>query len=407
MNAVDLFSRRLREAIANGTLRKLTLGKLREGLAGQEHVYVRPVQIRDALQLSFVHRYPDHDTVKNLPPEDGLAQVFAWLGTASLAVTLFTTDGRIQLVFNRRGKPRLAEERESAAPASLQHDRSKTRLVRDERFLHQLGVLDDAGQPKAHMGDKYRQVHHFITLVAPLTAAMRPGDCVRVADLGCGKGYLTFALYVLLTEAGLQVQMTGIEQRRPLVEFANVVARQCGYDGLRFQTGQIADTDISDTDLVVALHACDTATDDALLKAVRAGARWILVAPCCHKEVRPQMRPPPGLEPLFRFGIEADRLAESVTDTLRALCLEAVGYVSRIQEFISLEHTHKNVLIMATKQGKTGNRAQAGRQALAFQARFGIARQRLSEALAREHGWETVTTAAAQAPAEGHKTPEQ
>ena len=180
------------------------------------------------------------------------------------------------------------------------------------------------------------------------------------------------------------ISQTGIERRQPLVDFANEVAKQCGYVGLRFQAGEIANTDISDTDLVVALHACDTATDDALLKAIRAGARWILVAPCCHKEVRPQMQPPPGLEPLFEFGIEVDRLAESVTDTLRALCLEAAGYGTRIQEFISLEHTHKNVLIMATKQGNPGHRARAAREALAFQARFGIARQRLSDALARE-----------------------
>jgi hypothetical protein len=386
MDAVNVFCSNLQDALAGGTLRKLTLGKLRDELAGQEHVYVRPVEVRGELHLSFVHRYPDHDTTKNFSPADALARIRAWLGTASLAATLFTTAERVQLLFNRRGKPQLRRQPEAGEPPSLRHDQSKARLLRDERFLVQLGVLDPSGRPKTQMGDKYRQVHHFIELVAPLTREMQPGERIKAVDLGSGKGYLTFALYVFLTEKGLQADVTGIEQRRPLVDLGNEIARTCGYGGLRFEAARIAETGLAGADLVVALHACDTATDDALLEAIRAGARWILAAPCCHKEVRPQIRPPEGLEPLFRFGIQVDRLAESVTDTLRALCLEATGYETRIQEFINLEHTPKNLLILASKRPKTGDQRQKWREVIAFQTRFGIQRQRLTDALAREYG---------------------
>ena len=234
------------------------------------------------------------------------------------------------------------------------------------------------------MGDKYRQVHHFIELVAPLIRDLKPGERIKVVDLGSGKGYLTFALYVFLTEKGLQADVTGIEQRRPLVDLGNEIARNCGYGGLRFEAARIAETGLAGADLVVALHACDTATDDALLEAIRAGAHWILAAPCCHKEVRPQIRAPEGLEPLFRFGIQVDRLAESVTDTLRGLCLEAAGYETRIQEFINLEHTPKNLLILASKRLKTSDQHQKWREIIAFQTRFGIRRQRLTDALARQ-----------------------
>lgn len=386
MNAIDVFCSNLQDALAGGTMRKLTLGKLRDELAGQEHVYVRPVEVRGELQLSFVHRYPDRDTTKNFPPTDALARIRTWLGTASLAATLFTTAERVQLRFNRRGKPQLHRQREAGEPPSLRHDQSKTRLLQDERFLVQLGVLDPSGKPRTQMGDKYRQVHHFIELVAPLTREMQPGERIKVVDLGSGKGYLTFALYVFLIEKGLQADVTGIEQRRPLVDLCNEIARNCRYSGLRFEAGQIAETGLAGVDLVVALHACDTATDDALLEAIRAGARWILAAPCCHKEVRPQILPPEGLEPLFRFGIQVDRLAESVTDTIRALCLEAAGYETRIQEFINLEHTPKNLLILASKRPKSGDQRQKWQEVIAFQNRFGIRRQRLTGALAGEVG---------------------
>ena len=384
MNAVDVFCSNLQDALAGGAFRKLTLGKLRDELADQEHVYVRPVEVRGELQLSFVHRYPDHDTTKNFPPADALARIRTWLGTASLAATLFTTAERVQLRFNRRGKPQLQRQRETGEPPSLQHDQSKARLLQDERFLVQLGVLDPAGKPRPQMGDKYRQVHHFIELVAPLTREMQPGERVKVVDLGSGKGYLTFALYVFLTGKGLQAEVTGVEQRRPLVDLCNEIAGSCGYGGLRFEAARISETSLAGADLVVALHACDTATDDALLAAIRAGARWILAAPCCHQEVRPQIWPPEGLEPLFRFGIQVDRLAESVTDTIRALCLEAAGYESRIQEFINLEHTPKNLLILAAKRPKTVDQCRKWQEVIAFQTRFGIRRQRLADALAAE-----------------------
>jgi hypothetical protein len=381
MNPVEIFLNTLQTSLGNGTFRKLTLGKLRGELDGQEHVYVRLVEVRGGLHLSCLHRFPDKDVTKNLPLEEALTVVRGWLGNASLAATLFTADERRRLLFNRRGKPRLTRQAEQTAAAPLPHDQPKTRALRDERFLQPLGVLDSAGRPNAQMGDKYRQIHHFIELVAPLARAFRSESAVRAVDLGCGKGYLTFALYQYLVEQGLEVEMRGVEKRRPLVDLANGIARDCGFTGLHFEAKEIERMEVTGADLVVALHACDTATDDALLKGIQAGARWLLAAPCCHQELRPQIQAPPGLEPLFRYGIEVDRLAESVTDTIRALCLEASGYHARIQEFISLEHTHKNRLIMGTKQLKAIDQVQKWLEVEAFQARFGIKHQSLSAAL--------------------------
>ncbi|HEY0791732.1 MAG TPA: SAM-dependent methyltransferase [Chthoniobacterales bacterium] len=381
MNPVEVFLGTLQSSLGDGSFRKLTLGKLRGELDGQEHVYLRLVEIQGGLHLSFLHRFPDKDITKNLPLTDALAAVRGWVGTASLAATLFTDVERRQLLFNRRGKPRMTHHAEQREAVPLPHDQPKARALRDERFLQPLGVLDPAGRPSPQMGDKYRQIHHFIELVAPLVREFRSGNLVRVVDLACGKGYLTFALYQYLVEQGLEVDVRGVEKRRPLVELANGIARDCGFSGLHFDAQDIEQTEVTGADLVVALHACDTATDDALRKGVQAGARWLLAAPCCHQEVRPQIQAPPGLEPLFRFGIEVDRLAESVTDAIRALCLEASGYQTRIQEFISLEHTHKNRLIMAAKQLKATDQVQKWREVEAFQAHFGIKHQSLSAAL--------------------------
>ncbi len=386
VNAVNQFLEEIEESIVSGNFKKLTLGKLRGELSEAEHVYVRLVQLNDGQRLSLVHRYPTNDVTKNYPVPDALRLIRSWLNEACLAASLFTANQRFQLLFNRRGKPRLhrsaerlSDDRRSVPP--LDHDRSKKRLLQDERFLEPLGILDAQGKPRAQAGDKYRQVHQFVENVAPLVQTLPAGFRVRIVDMGCGKGYLTFALHRYLQERGLDVQTTGIERRATLTDDANAIAQDLQYTGIEFRPGEISSAPLTEVDLLVALHACDTATDEAIFRGIQADCRWIVVSPCCQHELRPQLQSPSGMEPLFRYGIQLDRMTEAVTDALRCLYLEAYGYTTRLQEFVDPEHTARNLLMIATKSARSSDRQELLQRTKRFQEQFGIKKQRLAELL--------------------------
>ena len=381
MSPIETFLGRFQASLTENSFRKLTLGKFRKEEQSLQHVYVRLVSVKGESKLSFNYRYPTRDVTKNYSIAEGTNLLRDWIGKTSLSATLLTATERQQLIFNRRGKPRLTTSLDNRSKPEHRHDRAKPRVLRDERFLQALGILDPRGQPRRQMGDKYRQIHQFVELVAPTLQDLPSGRPVRVVDMGAGKGYLTFALHAFLRDRGIFAETTGIERRKDLVETCNRVARECGYSGLYFRSAEIADIDLQGVDILVALHACDTGTDEAIFRGVQRGARWIFVAPCCHKEVRPQIRAPAGLNPLFQYGIQVDRLAETVTDTLRALYLEACGYAARVQEFIPVEHTTKNLLIIARKSPQKTDPEILWKRAADFQALFGIQHQRLAELL--------------------------
>lgn len=381
MSPVETFVKRFQASLKENTFRKLTLGKFRGEFANIEHVYARLISIKEEPKLSFTYRYPTQDVTKNYSIDEGTKLLRSWIGKECLSATLLMATERQQLLFNRRGKPRLTTALESRPECEPSHDRKKARVLRDERFLQGLGILDSRGKPRQQMGDKYRQIHQFVEIIAPILRDLPKERPVRVIDMGAGKGYLTFALHAFFREQGIALETTGVERRKELVEFCNHVAQECGHDGLRFRTGEIADIDPQGVDILVALHACDTGTDEAIFHGIQADARWILVAPCCHKEVRPQIRAPAEMEPLFQYGIQIDRMAEAVTDTLRTMYLEACGYAARIQEFIAVEHTMKNLLIIAQKLPQAVDREALWRRAADFQALFGIKHQRLAELL--------------------------
>jgi Methyltransferase domain len=383
LNPIDQFLGELQASLAAGQFNKLTLGKFRGELAEISHIYVRLVELQSGTKLQFTERWPTKDLTKNLSFGDSIDLVRTLLGQTCLAATLFAGQNRVQLLFNRRGKPRLIRQADEVRPTVSTHDLPKQRLLRDESFLRALGVIGADGRPNAQMGSKYRQIHHFIELLSPLLASFQRGSRVRVADLGAGKGYLTFALYQYLSEQGLHPEIHGFEQRSELVALTNQIAQSIGFTALAFEAKPIADVDLSSCDLAVALHACDTATDDALFRAIVAGCHGIVVSPCCHKEVRPQLQVPSGLEALVRYGAQTDRFAEMITDTLRALYLNAAGYLTRVQEFIPAEHTPRNLLIIGTHNPKLTNRVELFEQAEDFRRRFGIRHQRLGDHLRR------------------------
>ena len=372
------------DSIDDQTFQKLTLGKFQTELAAVQHVYVRVVDLKTGPHLSFVYRHPNQDITKNSPIPEGIEIIAGWLGSSCRSATLLTSKGRQQLLFSRRGKPRLLSQDSPSTPATdRSHDRDKVRLLTDERALELLGVIDSEGRPRAQMGNKYRQVHHFIEALAPIFKGTSPGETLHVVDMGCGKGYLTFALHQFLSENSLRPVTVGVEKRGSLVESANAIAGQLGDNDIRFVQGEINDVDVKPIDILIALHACDTATDDAIYRGIQEECRWIVVSPCCQHELRPQLIAPAGLEPLFRHGVQVERMTEAVTDTLRCLYLEAWGYQTRIQEFVGTEHTAKNLLIVASATRKPGPREDLVERALEFQHRFGIQDQRLESLLRR------------------------
>jgi SAM-dependent methyltransferase len=377
------------DALGGGTLVKITLGGYTGSEATLQNIFVRPLVLRTGLRLSFLFRHETRDVTQNLTHDEGLARLSEWIGTEFGSAHLFTTERSAHFEARDGGKPRLILGRSShAAPASVHHDRARKRLIDPAHspWLKELGVATAEGRIIKGMEAKFRQINRFVELLQPLLDGLRvPRTApLSLVDMGCGKGYLTFAACDFFRRAGWnRLVVRGIEARPELVELCNRVTLKSGFgfDRLRFETGTIANAQIDHIDVLVALHACDTATDDALAKGIKAGASLMLVAPCCHKEVRPQLRPPPVLAGALRHGILREREAEFVTDALRAALLEWAGYDTKVFEFVSTEHTNKNVMIAATKKGRIDDRDELERNARALAAFYGIQSQRLATLL--------------------------
>jgi hypothetical protein len=230
------------------------------------------------------------------------------------------------------------------------------------------------------MEPKLRQVARFTEILAPwLPRPDTPGQEIRAVDVGSGRGWLTFATWQTLAGLGWRPEVVGVELRPALAAKTEGIARALGCDGLSFRAGEVAAADLTGVDVVIALHACDTATDDALALGVEAGAGWMLVAPCCHRELRPQLAPPEVMRGVLRHGILRTREAEIATDALRAALLEARGYDARVFEFVSTEHTDKNLVIAASRRAATDPEAEERARSLA--AFYGVDRQRLADRL--------------------------
>lgn len=387
-DARNRFLALLHDAVEHGTLVKLTLGKYRGSDASLRNLFVRPVALKTGPHLTFLWRHATRDVTKNHAPAEALAQIDALLGREFLDAHLFTTAESAQLETQPDGSARLRIKSAPAAAASgpsnssPTHDRPKTHAIAaNAPWLRALGVTNDRGRPREGMADKFRQIQKFAELLTHLLAEAdfpSTNSALRILDAGSGKGYLTFALADLLRD---RAQITGIEARPELVDFCNRTARENHFNNLTFTAGQIADRKIENPlDVLIALHACDTATDDALAHGLAAGAQLLVVAPCCQKELRRQLTAPPVLADALQHGIFQERQAEFVTDALRAQLLEWAGYRTKVFEFISTEHTAKNLMIAAIKSHPPGDVARAQR-VRDFAAFYGIRTQCLARHL--------------------------
>ncbi|MBL9214055.1 MAG: SAM-dependent methyltransferase [Opitutaceae bacterium] len=369
-------------AAREGRLVKLTLGKPRGVDPTLRQLLVRPVRLRGADQLTFVWRHERRDVTKNLPLAEGLRRLAPLVGAEFHSGHLFTPEFVLQLEYNRRGAPRLTRGPGTGAPPDTAHDRAKRRLLpaASQDWLQRLGVTTPSGAVREGLADKHRQIHRFVEILHHLVSAgagaadalptHRP---VEVADMGCGKGYLTFAAHDYFRHvAGRPARVRGIEARPDLVAQCQQAAAETGRDQLTFAEGTIASASLPALDVLVALHACDTATDDALARGVQAGAALLLVAPCCQHELRAGLQAPPGLGAALRHGIFQERHAEFVTDALRALLLEWAGYDTKVFEFISTEHTAKNLMITARRRSGPARTEAAAQDVRALASAYGI-----------------------------------
>lgn len=384
-SARDKWLSRLNEALADGTFVKLTLAAYRGGDTALKNVFVRQVELKDGPRLSFVYRYATRDVTRNFEREEALDLIADLIGTQFKKAHLFSTRWTSEIEF-REGKPaRLLEGKAAHAnPPTTSHDKPRAHAIVAEKspWLHSLGVTTADGRVARGMEAKFRQINKFVELLDSLLPAPAPNDePLLVADMGCGKGYLTFAAYEFLRRAGPRCEVRGIEARAELVTLCNRVAGESAFETLKFETGTISDAKLERTDVVIALHACDTATDDAIAKGIAAGAALILVSPCCHKQLRPQFIPPPPLADALRHGILLEREAEFVTDALRAALLEWAGYDTKVFEFISTEHTGKNLMIAATRRSGLARTDKDARQVRELAAHYGIREQQLARHL--------------------------
>lgn len=306
--------------------------------------------------LAFNFRYKTRDIFKNFPVADGLLRIAHFMSNDFKVCTLFTTDKETIVEHDKKGMMTLREKGVAvAAVPVLSHDKEKKRLIpaADKSYLTDLKITDKDGVVYKNAQDKYKQINQYVSLLDPLIKSLSVGSSKRVVDMGSGKGYLTFALYdYLLNNLKMEAQVTGVEYRQDLVDLCNGFARKAGFSQLDFVQGSIEDFNAGAIDVLIALHACDTATDDAIYKGIMGNAELIVVAPCCHKQIRREMergKAKNELEFLTRYGIFLERQAEMVTDGLRALLLEYCGYKTKVFEFISDAHTPKNILITGVK----------------------------------------------------------
>lgn len=382
----DKFINELNQALLGGIFVKLTLGNYKGSDEHLQKILVRPIKTKKGTRLYFLYRSDTRDTAKNYEFETGVKLITKALDGEFFSGHLFTSEHDFQLDIGKRGKSRLnvAKPTFKTVP-KLDHDREKKEQIdADSFYLKILGITDEQGRVRDQQRDKWRQINKFVEVLASLVdkSELRNKSDLRIVDMGSGKGYLTFAAYDYFKNiCGLNVQMTGVDTKRDLVDLGNSVADASGFDGLRFVLGTIANYDVADVDILIALHACNTATDDALYKGIKAKADLIVAAPCCHHEIRPQIKPPEMFRDVLKHGVMLERTAETITDGLRSLLLERSGYSTKLFEFVSVEHTPKNNMLVATRLNNPPSPEQFDRQIDEIRTTFGIREHHLEKLL--------------------------
>ncbi len=387
--------------VAREALTGATLSRPRRTDAGRSsRITIDPVLLAAGLRYRWRHHHRTRTVDENLTPEETARRLAHLVGGDFRQALLRSREADYQVLAGGR-TPAILRRPASRPRALLVHDRRKRRLLAEGEpvpFLVELGVTTRDGRVRARRYDKFRQVNRFLELVDDVLPAL-PAGPLRVLDFGSGRSYLTFALHHLLTAVqGREAEIVGLDLKEDVVTACEALARRLDARGLRFEVGDIAGYAADRADLVVSLHACDTATDAALDRAVRLGAEAILAVPCCQHELAGQIENA-ELAPLLSRGLLRERFAADVTDAARAQLLEAVGYDVQVVEFVELEHTPKNLLLRALRRPRRDRAAAYARyRAFADALRIEPALERLLADLLPDRPRGALTGGRASAP---------
>lgn len=342
----DIFSR---ESLVLGVLSNLR----KKDQESFTKVNIKPVLIKNELKYQFTFNYKNRVIHDNLSSTEAISKIEELLKETFKQGAFFTIEADYQVLISKKEKVSILKKKPSKEKVDLSHNRQKQYILEDGNpvdFLIRLGVMNENGKVISKRYDKFKQINRFLEMVSDVIPKIEKNETLNIIDFGCGKSYLTFALYhYLVNILNLNVNIVGLDLKEDVIAFCNDVVADLDYKGLKFIYGDIqAFEGLNKVDMVVTLHACDTATDAALIKAVNWGAQAILSVPCCQHELYDKIQNP-TLDAMLKHGIVREKLSSLVTDSLRANVLEILGYQVQLLEFIDMEHTPKNILIRAIK----------------------------------------------------------
>ncbi len=353
MTDLDLFIQEVQAQADQELLVGLQLYKPRQKGQPTASIKAKLVQLKKGLHVQLAMKQGNNPVFENIP----IAQLSTWLRNAMeqffFEAQMQSTTSDVHYLSNKKGSTHMKKSRAQHAAPVLKHNREKQHIIKAKAapYLQKLGIANSDGSIKDKMQAKFRQMNRYIEYVDALLQNVALDELQTVVDMGSGKGYLSFALYAHLLEQNYEKPIfVGVERRAELVDLCNSVAEDLNYDQLMFTATDIADANIPDMDMMIALHACDTATDDALLQALKSSAKLIVASPCCHKQLRTQLESTEDLSSILMHGIYQERFAEMLTDSTRVELLKLFGYQAKIVEFIASEHTAKNTLILASRK---------------------------------------------------------
>lgn len=425
-DTIERFVAETATSLDEGNFVRLLLTLARTEEDAPRKILGRCVMLKGVPHLSLTFRHDTRDTTKNLPLTESASWLREQLRHDVRSALLGTTKADWQLIASEAGPPRLISHKPTRKQAPpREHDQKHAGILDRSAndWLAGLGILDRDGKLRASMADKHRQINRYLELLshlakecgwekentqhstsniqhrtgAPESLAVSldvgssmlgvRGSPLQIADMGCGKGYLTFGAWHLFRRIWkLPVHVIGVEARPELVTTTNRLARQVRAEGLEFVPGDIASAKLPSVDALIALHACNTATDDAIRRGIELDAKLIIVAPCCHKELRPQLGRPEPLASVLQHGVMEERLAEWLTDGLRALFLEWAGYRTKLMEFVASEHTPKNLMLAAIREREPFTDADLRQRIVDLKSWFSIQHHALDSLLQSRQG---------------------
>jgi len=341
-----------------------------------QKVSIRPIEIKQSLVYQVSYTFKDKTTHSNVSAQEAARIIESSLAHDFKQGVFFTTTADYHILVNKNKEITTLKKAPTKQPTALKHNLPKKHLLAEGTpipFLVELGLMTQEGRVIAKKSDKFKQINRFLEMIADIVPHLRSGAPLHIIDFGCGKAYLTFALYHYLHNVkGLELDVVGLDLKESVIKDCQDIADRLHFANLRFAVGDIAHyTPTKNVDMVITLHACDTATDAALEKAVRWNADVILSVPCCQHELYSQISNN-ELRPLLHHGILKERFAALATDAARAQILEIVGYQTQILEFIDLEHTPKNLLIRAIRRPSNPGKDLALKQYMEFKKLLNI-----------------------------------